>query len=301
MLRLLSPALQLIVLLLAAGADARPRPVEPQRCRPPKLSESALSPADRKANGEEVRHLRFDLDGDGRIDPLTVTSGGGSGMWGTTATASLSADGLRIEVVHDVSFYGFVNETVVPRALLAASKRPVREAIEDILFGTMCDGPDPSLSRLLYPQRRLQWVTGPPSMPRTYTILVRSRRAISDYVRRTPDFRGPRPRALWRTYLGHNHDRPQGTFLFPRELARRKTLALLATAHGVIVADYARRRHAWLYIHPGGDKLRFPSIEAAVFDGNDARISVRPRAVSGGQKIVVDLTTGRTKRSGDRP
>lgn len=60
------------------------------------------------------------------------------------------------------------------------------------------------------------------------------------------------------------------------ELARRGSRVLLGTAHGVILTNPERSKHAWIYVYPGNGefKLRFSSIAGAQLQGDTAIVTL---------------------------
>lgn len=106
---------------------------------------------------------------------------------------------------------------------------------------------------------------------------------------------------VWLFYAGGVHgDSPAEKG--PIELAREGDRVLLGTAHGVILTNPERSRHAWIYVYPGdgGDaaidlpaslaKLRFPSIAEARIEGDTAIITLKGwRRPS---QVRVNLKTG---------
>lgn len=66
----------------------------------------------------------------------------------------------------------------------------------------------------------------------------------------------------WIEYLGANHGRLKGTRMSDQfeSLGTEGDIELRRSAHGAVVIDHAQRRYAWVYVHPGGHKLRWPSV-----------------------------------------
>lgn len=150
----------------------------------------------------------------------------------------------------------------VPSALV---KNPdARRVIEEALFPRLCDRPDPSLAWLLDDRHRLRWQPGVPEVPDNYAVYSSHRRA-------------------WIYYLGMNHGRGGE----PRILATRGDLVLLGTAHGVVLTNPARNRHAWIFVTEQSEaKLRIPSVQSARFDGQTAVIETLAGTVR------IDLRSG---------
>ena len=188
-------------------------------------------------------------------------------------TLTLTTRPAPLELAVDTSFSSIVASHPVPELLLRPGLAAARAAVEDVLFGRTCDGPDPSLAWLLETKHTLRWIPGAPVLPEAYAIL------------RPGEGRG---RKVWTHYLGHNHRRGDGPV--PRELARKGDRALLGTAHGVILAEPAR--HAWIYVHRGGQKLRFPTVASARFEGEVAAIELVLAQTGDAGTARVDLRTG---------
>ena len=154
--------------------------------------------------------------------------------------------------------------------------------------------PDPSLTWLLESPKRLHWVDGPAILPKTYTV-----RDLE--------------RGVWITYKGHNHSAQPATLTtpskgetkrrIPRGLDAEADRVLLGTNHGVLLTDRSRSRHAWIYVFPGGHKLRWPSVVGARLEGDVAVIEVELRdGLTERHEVRVDLDTGRllTREGGGR-
>ena len=149
---------------------------------------------------------------------------------------------------------------------------------QEVLFHEVSDKIDPSLEWLLEKKKHLRWVEGPPVLPETYTVRVKT----SDS-------------AKWISYLGHNHSYRLGKGPYkPVVLAQKRDRVLLGTSHGVILTDPERSRHAWIYIFPGGAKLRWPSIKSARIEGETAIVQLE-KDPSGGQRnayVRINLNNG---------
>lgn len=232
-----------------------------------------------------------DLDRDRREDTLEVGDG--------VAVITLSGSGRQVEAssfnLGEDEKYGFVSALPVPSELVGTSPRVVaaRRAVEDALFATVCDAPDPSLAWLLDDQHRLNWLPDPFEMPTMYTVYSTEPRHLAQAKALSGE--GFAARGVWFTYRGHNHDRSPkfGLLGKPRVLAERGDLALLGTAHGVVLADRAQRRHAWLYILSGGVKLRFTTVAAARFDQDRVVVELELAQVGALGRAWVDLATGK--------
>lgn len=212
-------------------------------CRDSRFPESGWTLG---TGGERELKSRIDVDGDGQPDDLIARRSFGSGSGETIVTLSLSKSGRRVEAREESDFYTMIAYMQVPDAL--AANPEARRVVEEALFPRLCESPDPSLAWLLEDRHRLRWETGPPELPGNYAV----------YSTR-------HNRAVWTYYLGMNHDRGGDA---PRVLATRGDLVLLGTAHGVILTNPARTRHAWILVtRKSEEKLRLPSVQGARFDG----------------------------------
>jgi hypothetical protein len=141
--------------------------------------------------------------------------------------------------------------------------RAARELMERALFSRRCDGLDPSLASVL--AGRPLWSPGRPWIADSYAVfLERSPR---------PGFDG----AVWVTYGSHNHrrDGDGGTRGSLRTAARRGSLEVMTTAHGVAVFDRARHRHAWIYVTEVSPlKLRHRSVERTRLRGDHVHVDL---------------------------
>ncbi len=227
-----------------------------------------------------------DFDGDGKADRLRASSGGGE----IELTLTTLAQPLRIP--YEWSAYSFLGFVPVPEALLPAERERARDAVAQALFETICAWPDPSLAWLLEEEHQLRWQKGDPSLPETYgmfstdpVVLRRAQRALSAGLP-SP---APLPKAVWVWYSGHNHRQGgRGPALTSfRKLDQSNGRQLLGTSHGVVLYEPAMDRHAWIFIQPGGQKLRRPTVSSARFEGTTAVIDVSLRERQ--EQIRVDL------------
>jgi hypothetical protein len=76
---------------------------------------------------------------------------------------------------------------------------------------------------------------------------------------------------------------------------------LLGTAHGVVLEDTEAQRFAWIYVLDiSAQKLRWPSVNAARFDGaSRVVVSLDVRMVAQGT-VMIDLQTGQVTRHLER-
>ena len=260
-----------------------------------------------KQPGEEGPHLRLEVDvnGDGLPDLLEVTRSLGSGFSSTDVQLTLGGSGVQLEAGESVDFTAISAVSPVPKQLLDPRHRAALAWIEEVLFSRVCTIPDPSLAWLLAPAKRLVWIPGPPEMPDHYAIRLlvsRMPRMIKESY--TPVEELDLSGEAWLAYAGGVHGYPPGQ-QGPVELSRQGDRVLLGTAHGVILTNRKRSRHAWIYVHGGnrGVKLRFPSIGNARLDGDTATIrltgfrlspddSLAEREGSESLQVRVNLRTG---------
>lgn len=220
--------------------------------------------------------LRFEVDvnGDGLIDVLEAKSSCGSGACGKTVQLTLAGSGVKIEAGNEFSFMSMIATDPVPKELLNPRHRDTLAWIEDALFARFCTDPDPSLAWLLASQKQLSWIEGAPQMPTHYAMRVLARRVAGlPSVSNVPGETIDPDRAVWLSYAGAVHTMNSYKLV---ELARKGSRVLLGTAHGVILTNPERSRHAWIYVYPGDGevKLRFPSIASARLQGDTAIISI---------------------------
>ncbi|MEW5739805.1 MAG: hypothetical protein AB1938_12815 [Myxococcota bacterium] len=257
------------------------RAVELRNCAPSSFYEAA------RVDGG----VRVDLDEDGKDDLLRVTAeDSGSGFSSTDVEVRLSSHRAPIALSLQVAFTAFLGGLPVPKELEGPSFSRARKAIAAVFSRAVCRAPDASLEWLLKPG--LRWKPGRPELPDTY-VLATSDEGARTAVARLPDAddsQGP-PREVFLSYLGANHARGDAPF---QVLDRQGALQLQGTAHGVVLFDETQQRHAWLYVHEGGEKLRWPSITGASFREKDAVI--RTRAIDGkSNEVRVDLSTGQRR------
>jgi hypothetical protein len=236
-----------------------------------------------------------DIDGDRREELLELKH--------DKVVITLSVNRREVEATSYNSWedekYSLVSAIPVPAELIGTSVQVVaaRRAVEDALFHTICEAPDASLAWLLEKEHTLRWAPDPFQMPGWYTFYSAERRHV---VKAQSLWTGPFPaQAVWFTYRGrhHRHDRLELSRELeqPRVLAERGAFALLGTAHGVILADRAHNRHAWLYIQMGGVKMIFTTVSAARFDGRRAIVDIELRQMEEAGRAWIDLDTGRVK------
>lgn len=220
------------------------------------------------------RHVRLEVDADrdGVVDVLEAERSVGSGLSSTQVYLTLGGSGARLHAEEGFAFTAIIAINPVPKELLQPRHRGALAWIEEGLFASICSRPDPSLAWLLDPTKRLTWIDGPPEMPDSYAIRLPARRVVglpdATYVRETKDPDGE----VWLFYAGGVH-----AYREMVKLAREGDRVLLGTAHGVILTNPGRSRHAWIYVYAGrlGMKLRFPSIAGARLEGDTTIIALQ--------------------------
>lgn len=278
------------------GGSAGPAPLA--GCRDSRVPPLARRPS------EEGPHLQHsvDVDGDGIADVLEVTRSIGSQLSGTHVVLILGGSGARFEAEESFASTAIWAAAGVPRSLLDPRRRSALAWVEEALFKRICTAPDPSLAWLLDPEKRLAWIQGPPHMPDPYAIRLPAGR-VPQTLKASSGLEQLGPTGhVWLFYAGGVHAFPPAD-RGPVELARDGDRVLLGTAHGVILADVQRSRHAWIYVHEGdmGTKLRFASIAGARFEGDAAVIVLNEvpaasddtsRRNAGPRQVRVSLATG---------
>ncbi len=272
---------------------------QPASCR-----NSRVSRPEQTAIDEPLR-IEADLNGDGLIDVLEAQSSCGSGACSKVVKLTLAGSGIKLEAGAEFSFMSIIAIDPVPKELLNPRHRDTLAWIEDALFPRVCESPDPSLAWLLAPQKRLNWIEGSPQMPTQYAMRVLARRVaalpgVANVSRETIDVDGE----VWLFYAGGVHTMNAYKLV---ELARKGSRVLLGTAHGVILTNPERSKHAWIYVHPGNGevKLRSPSIAGAQLHGDTAIITLNKnvdpdlqpelqpsRKGSKPRQVRIKLTTG---------
>lgn len=252
---------------------------------PPACRVSTLGPADSWKDG--ALHLSLDVDGDGVLDALTVQESHGSGSSSRQARMVLSQGKRVVEASATWDFHAMAAYNPVPPSLVADPA--LRQAFENALHTQVCLHADPSLERLLDPKGPLRWYPGTPVLPQNYTLYVDDPIQLRALKRRGV---GVSSGAVWLTYLGFNHSRqatagPHKNRPPPHVLDRHGNVVLLGTAHGVVVQKDGR--FAWVYVHPGGSKLRRPSIDGATFAKDTVRIRWSNALASRQGQVVVPL------------
>jgi hypothetical protein len=220
----------------------------------------------------------IDVDGDEKPDVIEAEDRFGSTQGLTSITLTLGSTGESIEADYSYSFELFVSETSIPDKLIEPKYRCALRVVEEVLFHGVSDKIDPSLEWLLEKKKHLRWVEGPPVLPQTYTVRVKTSNGGN-----------------WISYLGRNHSYRGGKGPYKSVVLDQKgNYVLLGTSHGVILTDPERSKHAWIYIFPGGAKLRWPSIRSARIEGETAIVQLEkdPSGRKRATQVRINLKTG---------
>jgi len=239
-----------------------------------------VPPSNKWKYKEGFRQYRseIDVDGDEKPDVIEAEDSFGSTQGMTSITLTLGSTGERIEADYSYSFEFFVSWTAIPDKLIEPKYRCALRVVEEVLFHGVSDKIDPSLEWLLEKKKHLRWVEGPPVLPQTYTVRVKTSNGGN-----------------WISYLGHNHSYRGGKGPYkPIVLDQKGNYVLLGTSHGVILTDPERSKHAWIYIFPGRAKLRWPSIKSAQIWGETAIVQLEkdPSEEQRTAKVRINLNNG---------
>ena len=239
-----------------------------------------VPPSNRWKYQEGIRQFRseIDVDGDDKPDVIEAEDSFGSTQGMTSIILTLGSTGERIEVDYHYSFEFFVSETIIPEKLIEPKYCCALRLVEDVLFHGVSNRVDPSLQWLLEKKKHLRWIKGPPVLPQTYTVRVKTSNGGN-----------------WISYLGHNHSYRLGKGPYkPVVLDKKGKYILLGTSHGVMLTDLERSRYAWIYIYPGGAKLRWPSIKGARIWGETAIVQLENDPLGGERdtQVRINLKSG---------
>ena len=239
-----------------------------------------VPPSNRWKYQEGIRQFcsEIDVDGDDKPDVIEAEDSSGSSAGMTSITLTLTSTGERIKADYFYSFEFFVSWTTIPDKLIEPKYRCALSVVEEVLFHGVSDKIDPSLEWLLQKKKHLRWIEGPLVPPQTYTVRVKTSNGRD-----------------WISYLGHNHSYRRGKGPYkPVVLAQQGSYVLLGTSHGVILTDPEQSRHAWIYIFPGGAKLRWPSIKSARIWGETAIIQLENDPLGGERdtQVRINLKSG---------
>jgi len=224
------------------------------------------------------------VSGDENVDvpgvEITVDRSSGNTLGSTTVTLRDASSNRTVQASFEVSFEQMANRHPVPLELRGTENEAWRRMVENAVFDEICTEPDPSLDRLMSMGEPLQWRSGEPSMPSNYAILVEGE------VTGEP---------VWIEYLGVNHRRLTTDAIGDRfeVVARKDELELLRSGHGAVVVDKQRGSYTWVYVFPGGKKLRFPSVSGGAFDEDSVIVDLEaPEIGEGDKRVRIDLQSG---------
>jgi predicted esterase len=243
-------------------------------------------------SSEPSKCISADWDGDGIDDSVCGTRG-------SEVQISLTKSARKLKVASCSYNHNIMCVQPVPPELLALPSDAARIAVEDLLFGAVCEKPDPSLQRLMEEPSVIRWHPGSPAILDNYATYSTD----AGFIRRWRAQAGPemaeaKVKAVWVEYLSGTHrDMLSRTELRQdfRILAEEPDRSLLGTSHGVVLVDRRKGQYAWIYVHPGGQVLRFSTIKAARFEKNNAVVSLSLGQYETIGDARIDLATGQTR------
>lgn len=250
--------------------------------------------------GTETLEGQLDVDGDSKIDTFSAMRGGGSDYFETNIELHLSASNATVTAVAGAEFSSMMAFHRVPAELTKPGLSGALGLVEEVFFDNICPSPEPSLKRLIAGAEP-EWVDGKPVIAPTYVIYsqepavlaLAAKQGFAGEENVTPDT----AHGVWVEYLSTNHRRASDQRLSGdlRLVDSKESLGLWVTAHGVVAVDEAANRYAWLYVYPGGRKLRFPSIKSAKFEGTAVVIEMEPtKETATRHQVRVELSTSST-------
>jgi hypothetical protein len=247
----------------------------------PTCSPSPYAAIERIAEGGETRwSVSAEQNVDAKGVEIPVASSSGSALASTTVTLSDPVSKRSVGATFEVPFDRMLSRHVLPDTLTGEANDTWRRMMEHSAFDSVCSGPDPSLQRLLTQGAALRWWQGTSRMPDNYAVFVAATAAEP---------------AHWLEYLGGNHRRLTAE-VFSDELElidEQGKWRLLRSGHGAVVHDTQRGAYAWIYVFPGGRKLRWPSVIGGSFEGNSAILQLdTPVMGAASQRIAIDLKNG---------
>jgi hypothetical protein len=261
------------------AADASPVQAALPVCRA-----SPYAAIERTSEGDETL---WQVSGEQNVDArgveISVRSSSGSAISSTAITLFDPRSKRRLEAGFEVRFDQMVTRHPLPEGVSDARDDAWRRMLEHSAFERVCSAPDPSLQRLLDQGAALHWWSGTPRMPDNYAVFVAASGSEA---------------GQWIEYLGANHRRLAPS-QFSDELQlvdQRGPLRLLRSGHGAVVVDAQRQAYAWVYIYPGGRKLRLPSVVAGTFEGDSIVLQIdQPATGAANQRVEIDLRTGNVR------
>ena len=254
---------------------------------PPHCHASAFAEFEETSEGDETRRV-VPADENPLLPgvEVEVVTSSGSSLSSTLVTLREPAKGRTVEASFETSFEQMVSEHPVPEELRGAAGEGWRRLVEEAAFETICDKPEPSLARLLSADERLRWLPGAPEMPQNYALYVEPP---------APD------QPHWIEYLGWNHQRLTEDALGERleVIDRKGKLELLRSGHGAVVQDLERNVYAWVYVFPGGRKLRWPSVVGGKLEDGTVVLQIdHPLIGESSQRLRIDLESGVIRPAG---
>jgi hypothetical protein len=217
---------------------------------------------------------------------VEVTTSSGSASAGTLVRLRDARGELSVEVGFDTSFERLLTLHPVPEELRGPAGESLRRVVEEAAFDRVCARADPSLEWLLRPDKSLRWLRGEPALPESYALFVDPPAPAEPY---------------WIEYLGANHRRlTEDTFGDRLEVIdRRGKLELSRSGHGAVVRDLERQVYAWVYVFPGGRKLRWPSVIGGKLEDGAVLLQIdHPVIGVAGEQVRIDLESGMVSQAG---
>jgi hypothetical protein len=262
------------------AAETRPNVHAPhavaEQCRPSPFADLPRTNVGSQSRLELSGSQNSDLPG----FAMTVTEESGSLVSATTVVLRAQNGEPDTQVNFETPLDRMVTVHPVPNELLGKSQSERRLAVLDGAFALICAKPDPSLERLLERGQPLHWYSGSPELPTNYALQA--------------DASGTRAKE-WVEYLGANHRRRDvsNDANEMQLLHKIGELELRASAHGAVIVDVHAKRYAWIYVYPGGSKLRFPSVRSGTIEAGRVVLNLNEPELDHEETAVgVELATG---------
>jgi hypothetical protein len=251
-----------------------------------------------------------DFNGDQYPDTLLIYYDGGGSFGGWFCELREGKRGTVFEVDTWSDFGSIYQVTPVPPELKKRKYRDFLATIKNAIFPEELPEPDPSLAWIIQanlspkdtfaqgPYSRLfsyipTWVSGEVDIPEAYFLSI-----SGDILKQlyhppldAPEWYQPETVSGWLVYYAQNHNREKIAVMDTRD-----SVDLKATSHGVLLTH--QDRYQWLfitdgYLTRGPEKLRWPSINKAVFFKDLVIIeqALAPHLVV--NYFVIDPATGR--------
>lgn len=260
----------------AAASTVQPPRIDAKNCRPSPFADSPRTADGSQSRLEVKGSQNSDLPG---VD-MTITEESGSLVSATTVVLHARSDEPDARVDFETRLDRMVTVHRIPNDMLGKDQRERRRAVADAAFTLTCARPEPSLERLLERGRALRWYDGRPELPTNYVLHAEETDGGA---------------TEWVEYLGANHSRrTQDSPADDLHLLHAKgELELRGSAHGAVIVNSRTRRFAWIYVYPGGSKLRFPSVRAGTLTEGRAVLRLNQPEFDHDETLVeVDLVTG---------